>query len=107
MDFGFILQHQTKIHMDRCVVENGIYKQIVYDLLTLDISMRWEKDPTVGDSYVLDLPEPDPANFIPFEDVDERVVLKWIADLEPAMIYRQEQQTQRLIVKIHNDYLNR
>lgn len=107
MDFGFILQHQTKIHMNQCVVENGVYKQICYDLLTLDISMRWKKDPMVGDTYFLNLPEPDPANFIPFEDVDERVILKWIADHEPLMVIRQERQTPRLIQKIHNDYLNR
>lgn len=91
-----ILYHHTAIHMDKCVVVDGVYTQIHYDLVTSDISMLREKDPTVYTPQVLDLPPPDLDNFIPFEKVDLRVILRWIADNTPDMPTRQEQNTERL-----------
>ena len=92
-----ILYHHTMIQMDKCVVVEGVYTQIHYDLLALDISMEREKDPTSGMSCVLNLPPPDPNNFIPFEKVDVRVVLKWIDELTPEITTWQEQNTNKLI----------
>lgn len=91
------LHHLTRIHKGRCIVEDGIYKVVVYDLISMDISMRYEKDPKVMTRLTLELPPPDMNKFIPYEEVDERTILKWIADHEPNMVELQRLNTQKLL----------
>lgn len=92
-----IFSHQTLIKMESCTVEDGVYKQIVYDIMTFDMSLDREEKIAIWTPFVLDLPPP-PANLIPFEQVDGRAILKWIDELVPTqeILSCQEMNTQKL-----------
>jgi len=83
--------------MESCIVEDGIYKQIMYDIMTFDMSLDRADQITISTPFVLDLPPPttDP---IPFEQVDARVILKWIDELVPIqeILTCQEINTKKL-----------
>ena len=94
-----ILYHRTQILMDLGsyrydeILKDNVWVSVPWNLITADISMEREKDPEVRRRFVLELPPPDPATFIPFKNVTERTVLDWIDRLTPEICELQRQNT--------------
>lgn len=103
------LFHHTAISLSRSefrydeILKDKVYTKIRYGLVTHEISLRFGTDPRIKTEHVLVLPPP--VNFIPFKDVDERVVLKWIHDLVPELPSLQKHNTRLLRIKyeIHDN----
>lgn len=95
-----VLYHHTRImmnHPDNIVefdpeFNDKVWKRICWDLVTMDISNPDVEPPSVAHSYYTDLPPTiDPAEFIPFDQVDERDLLRWIDEAEGPRVMRQRQ----------------
>lgn len=100
-----ILYHQTRIIMDNpsniiefdSTFNDMVWKRVYWDLVTRDI--------TIGSKaiyitrYFTDLPPPSgPEEFIPYDEVDVRVILRWIDEVEgDAMLKKQRFNTSCLV----------
>lgn len=96
-----ILYHHTRIiinHPDNIIefdseFNDKVWKRIHWDLVTMDISDPNIEAPSVAVPYYTDLPPTiDPAEFIPFDQVDERVLLRWIDETEGAKVMQLRQR---------------
>jgi hypothetical protein len=94
-------------HFDE-ILQDNVWDNIFFYLITKDISMKYEWDPCVMQTMQLVLSPPDPKTFIPFDKVDERCVLGWIDRyMSKEMIKAQRKNTRMLQIKLnggHHDH---
>lgn len=77
-------------------LNDKVWKSVCWYLMTTDISMETLSNPTVSQSYVMVLPDPNPTEFIPFSKVDEQVFIDWIDRFAPEIYHYQKINTERL-----------
>ena len=93
-----ICQDIAEFHYDETLQDN-VYTLIPYWLVTHEISMEHGRDLKVETFHRMPLPPPSAENFVPFKDVDLRVMLRWIHENEENLTLYQMDNTIRLAEK--------
>jgi|SRR5210317_1131952 len=80
-----------------------VWKRIYWLLITRDIDMNVDGgDRFVFETYYTDFPDPDPNNFIPFVEVGDRDILRWIRETESTSSMVDKERTG--LVNLINKY---
>lgn len=79
-------------------LNDKVWTKMFFWLHTRDISLG--SDQMVTTRHEVILPPPNPETFVPFDQVDERVALRWIHLNVPDLIERQNRNTELLEYRI-------
>lgn len=99
-----MLYHHTLIREDRPeskwyydeVLKDKVWTHLAFYLVTHEISMQFGKDLQVRSLHVAELAPPNPENFIPFDKVNLRDMLRWVDKATPDMTLQQIRNVERL-----------
>jgi len=98
-----ILIHHVNVLFDKSTwhfdpsLQDKVWDKIVYMIVTRDIDMNLPRTPVQSSVHELILPAPTPGNFIPFDEVDEGVVIGWIDQHDNTLLDSQDENTKALV----------
>lgn len=103
-----IIYHYTNIRLHNSdyyfddSFNDYVYTKIQFALCMMDIDTSDDYSNIVGVNLNLSLPVPNVESFVPYNDVTERVALKWIYDLFPNLPDLQKKNTEMWIYEKTN-----